>query len=182
MSLLEKMGLVERVIPYMPSHDDHDYYEEPALVDVEVSTDNVSAQNFVSDLYAANDLSDLSKSIFKIEEIRNTLPSTMPAEAKKATVTGILNSFGIQVGETVHDGMLRKETISIALNEINRETAQSVDRLEAEINELYKQVEEKKAEMQKVKDDYTLTETEAEKEIAKLQELIDFISAEKEEL
>lgn len=178
MSLLEKMGLVERV-DTSPFHACE--YDEPACVDVEVSTDNVSAQNFVSDLYASNDLSDLSKSIFKIEEIMNTLPSTMPADAKRDTVIGILNSFGIQVGETVHDGMIRKETISIALNEINRQTAHTVNNLELEINELYKQAEEKKAEMQKVKDDYALAEAEAEKEIAKLQELIDFISAEKEE-
>lgn len=179
MSLLEKMGLVERVGPEavpVPEYDDSAYVE-----DIEVNTDNVGAQTFVSDLYASNELSDLSRSIFKVEEIRQTLPSTMPVDAKCQTVTGILNSFGITAGDAVSDAMKRKEVVSIALNEINRETAQTVDKLDSEINELYKLAEEKKAEMQKVKNDYSLIEDEADKELARLQELVNFISSNKEE-
>ena len=96
-NFLEKMGLVERVQPKPLGTIDEDYLESleqtEEQIDVEVETENITEDNFISDIYNNNDLSDLSKSIFKVEEISMNLPDTMPKETKQASVIGILSSF-----------------------------------------------------------------------------------------
>ena len=114
MGFLKKL-LVEEIPNEVPEYDDELYMEETV---VEVNTDSVSQENLVSDIYSQNSLSDLSKSIFKVEELINSLPKEMPSDTKKATVLSILGSFGLTVDEVIADGISRKDMLNAALDEI----------------------------------------------------------------
>lgn len=114
MGFLKKL-LVEEIPNEVPEYDDELYMEETL---VEVNTDSVSQENLVSDIYSQNSLSDLSKSIFKVEELINSLPKEMPSDTKKVTVLSILGSFGLTVDEVVADGISRKDMLNAALDEI----------------------------------------------------------------
>ena len=114
MGFLKKL-LVEEIPNEVPDYDEELYMEETL---VEVNTDSVSQENLVSDIYTQNSLSDLSKSIFKVEELINSLPKEMPSDTKKATVLSILGSFGLTVDEVIADGISRKDMLNAALDEI----------------------------------------------------------------
>ena len=98
---------------------DADYMTEDYNIDV--NTENVSQENLIADIYSENDLSDLSKSIFKVEELINSLPKEMPDATKKATVLSILASFGLTIDEVLADAKDRNAVIKSALGDIVNE-------------------------------------------------------------
>lgn len=111
-SIFEKMGLVEKV------DDDYDTesytdqnFDETEEELPEVNTEGVSQDNLIADIYTANDLTDMDKSIFKAEEIKATLPATMTTEAMKATVIGILSSFKLTAEGLAQDAADRIVTV-----------------------------------------------------------------------
>lgn len=171
MGLLEKMGLVERV------EEEPVIYDEDYMVEeyVDVNTENVTQDNLITDIYNQNDLSDLSKSIFKVEELINSLPKEMPNETKKATVLSILTSFGLTVDEIIADGEKRTSLVEAALVEITNENNDVIDSNNASI-------EQKKLEIQDLEKDNAdrsivikNTEEKVESEVERINGLIKFI-------
>ena len=53
--------------------------------------------NFINDVYNKAGLSDLSRSIFKVEEISATLPNTLPEDTLRQSIIGVLSSFNLSV-------------------------------------------------------------------------------------
>ena len=152
------------------SYDDYDVYEE-----VDVNVENVTQENLISDIYNQNNLSDLSKSIFKIEELINSLPKEMPNETKKATVLSMLSIFGLTVDEVISDGNERRTVIDVALSAITTENNDVIENNNASI-------EQKKLEIQDLEKDNaerTLiikdTEDKVESEIKRIEGLIKFV-------
>lgn len=135
-SLFEKMGLVEKVPDDFDDSEVYQYGEEETE-EPEVNVEGVAQDNLVSDIYSANDLTDMDTSIFKAEEIKATLPSTMTTEAMQATVTGILASFKLTAEELIADGNHREEILQAARNKI-------VDENTNEINDLKNKIEDAK--------------------------------------
>lgn len=87
---------VEKV-PEEENYDvDTDYSVEDSTVPVEL--DEVHTDTLIDDIYAQNELSDRSKSIFKIEELINSLPKEMVTETKRGSVLATLGVFGICLG------------------------------------------------------------------------------------
>ena len=171
MGLLEKMGLVER-IDEEPVICDEDYMVEEY---VDVNTENVTQNNLIADIYNQNELSDLSKSIFKIEELINSLPKEMPNETKRTTVLSMLSIFGLTVDEVVADGEDRNTLIKAALVSITDENNDV-------INSNNVNIEQKKLEIQDLeKDNADRTiviknaENKVESEIERINGLIKFI-------
>lgn len=145
-------------------------YDEP-----DVNVEEVSQENLIADIYASNDLSNLSKSIFKVEELINSLPKEMPNETKKATVLSILSSFGLTVDEVISDGENRKDIILSALNAIFDENT-------SVINDNKANIEQKKLEIQNLEKDNSdreniikETEDKIELETKRIEDLIKFI-------
>lgn len=143
--------------------------------DVDVNTDNVTQENLITDIYDQNNLSDLSKSIFKIEELINSLPKEMPNETKKATVLQMLSIFGLTVDEIAEDGSKRLDVIESALRAIVNENNGVIDNNNANI-------EQKKLEIQELEKDNSDreafikgTEDRVESEIKRIDTLIKFI-------
>lgn len=154
------------------SYDEESYeYEE----DIDVNVENVTQDNLISDIYNQNNLSDLSKSIFKIEELINSLPKEMPNETKKTTVLSMLSIFGLTAEEVMCDGNERCSAIKSALSVITDDNNYVIDNNSTSI-------EQKKLEIQELEKDNaerTLvikdTEDKVESEIKRIEDLIKFI-------
>ena len=152
---------------------DVDYMTEE--YDVDVNTENVTQENLIADIYSENDLSDLSKSIFKVEELINSLPKEMPDATKKATVLSILASFGLTVDEVLADAKDRNAVIKSALGDIVNENESVIDNNNTAI-------EQKKLEIQDLEKDNSdrrlvikNTEDKVEAEIKRIDGLVRFI-------
>lgn len=171
------MGLrdffIEKVEEETLSYDmEYDNYTE------EVNTENVTQENLIEDIYNQNKLSDVSKSIFKIEELINSLPKEMPNETKKTTVLSMLSIFGLTVDEVVGDGASRITVLDSAKNEIIGCNNDAI----ANNNGV---IEQKKLEIQELEKDNTLreavikeTDDKVEFEVKRISKLIDFIGGE----
>ena len=164
-------NLLVEEIPVEVSYDNYDTYAD----DIDVNTENVTQENLISDIYNQNDLSDLSKSIFKIEELINSLPKEMPNETKKTTVLSMLSIFGLTVDEVIEDGNDRLSIIQVALDSITDENNTVIDNNNASI-------EEKKLEIQDLEKDNSdrclvikNAEDKIESEVKRIEGLIKFI-------
>lgn len=97
----------------------------------------------VDAIYSENGLSDNSKSIYKVNEIRAALPD-MPSDSKKASVIGMLTVSKIDISEIENDAEERIDTIIAVLNNFTSETQRIVDSAEEQIAEKEKEIEELK--------------------------------------
>lgn len=158
----------EEPVFYNESYDDY-------ADDVDVNTENVTQENLISDIYSQNGLSDLSKSIFKIEELINSLPKEMPNETKKTTVLSMLSIFGLTVDEVITDGLDRCGIIESALSTITNENNNVISNNNANI-------EQKKLEIQELEKDNAdrlmvikNTEDKIESEVKRIEDLVKFV-------
>ena len=173
MGFLKKF-LVEE-IPEEPMYCEDDTYETETDITADVNTENVSQENMINDIYNQNELSNSSKSIFKVEELINSLPKEMPNETKKTTVLSMLSIFGLTVKEVSDDGKNRVAVIDLAREEILNENHDAIVNNNAVI-------EKKKLEIQELEKDNVIRETvikntddTIETEIKRISKLINFI-------
>lgn len=166
-----KNFFIEEVKDEMSYDDLYDTY----LEDVAVNTENVTQENLIADIYNQNALSDLSKSIFKVEELINSLPKEMPNETKKATVLSMLSIFGLTLDEIIADGESRFSIINSALSSIESENTDVIHSNNASI-------EQKKLEIQELEKDnadrFLLIKETADKietEAKRIEELVKFV-------
>lgn len=172
MGFLKKL-LVEEIPEDVSVYDEELYMEEETVV--EVNTDSVSQDNLVSDIYNQNNLSDLSKSIFKVEELVNSLPKEMPSDTKKATVLSILSSFGLTVDEVASDGVSRKEMLDAALDEITTENENVIANNNMEIEHKKQEIQELEKDNANRESIIKNTEDKIEIETKRISDLIAFI-------
>lgn len=140
-NIFEKMGLVEKVDDDYDteSYEDQNLETEEELL--EVNTEGISQDNLIADIYSANDLTDMDKSIFKAEEIKATLPTTMTTEAMKATVIGILGSFKLTVEGLVEDAVKRTDILQAACAQITKDNTDVINERKAQIEDAKKLIE-----------------------------------------
>ena len=140
-NLFEKMGLVEKVDDDYDteSYEDQNFETEEELP--EVNTEGVSQDNLIADIYSANNLTDMDKSIFKAEEIKATLPATMTTEAMKATVIGILGSFKLTVEGLVQDAVERTDILQAACAQITKDNTDVINERKTQIEDAKKLIE-----------------------------------------
>lgn len=177
-TLLERMGLVERMDEPVYRDEYDEDMEEPVEKEGKIYADStgVSSGSFIEDVYNESGLNNMEKSIYKVLEVSNNLPSTMPAEAKRTTVERMLLSFGISVSDVVSDASSRDEAISVMKDSKLHDLGGKVKALNAEIEELCAQVEEKRKEVQSLETDIDHIKDAAEAEQKKISELAEFIA------
>lgn len=77
----------------------------------------------VVEIYEKAGISDLDKSIFKVEEFGNHLPNDLPSEVKRQSVIGILAASGLNVEELYEDAEKRinalKEVSVVTIDKSN---------------------------------------------------------------
>lgn len=173
--LLERMGLVEKIEDETPmEYEDVEYeVEEEELP--EVNTEGVSQENLIADIYAANELTDMSCSIFKAEEISKSLPATMTNEAKKASVIGILGSFNLTVDGLIYDATNRADILRAASVKIAEENTEIINRNKEEIEKAKQLIEECEKEIAKHEQIITTSTDVVEAEIKRINALNEFL-------
>lgn len=171
------MGLFKNLfveeIPKEESYDEDAYSYEAENVEVEL--DAVNTDTLIEDIYVQNDLYDKTKSIFKVEELINSLPKEMVTETKKSSVFAILGSFGLTVTDVNLDGENRVEILSGVLEKINREGKDDISEKETEIEkrkreiaDLEKYISDKQTEMKS-------SEESINAEVTRISDLMKFI-------
>lgn len=154
MGLFEKLGLVETLNEGMGDF----YQSEEAEEFVEPISVNIPEENnetLVLDIYHENEMGDMSQSIFKVDELINSLPKEMPTASKLASVKSILSNFGIGSDTVLKDAEKREEILNAALSGI-------VDKMQKEILDKDQEIESYKERISAL-----------EKEIAQLNAVMD---------
>lgn len=120
-------------------------------------------------------LSDMQRSIFKIEEIRNVLPANLPNEAKKASVLGMMGVSGLVLEEVIYDTDMRESELVGVLEKYNSdintnlvEFEELIASHEAAINDLKQNI----VRVTKLKEDQ---KNIIEAELVKIKAIKDFI-------
>ena len=142
--------------------------EEP--VDLE-SSDN---DTLIADIYSNMDL-DVNKSIFKIEELKSTLPGNLPTETKKQTVLGMLPVVGLELDNVVQDADRRLAVLTTSREHNSKKISNLIINAQDEITKYEAEIESLKAYIQEQKKlEETITET-INKEISKIEAIKSFI-------
>jgi cell division protein FtsL len=176
-SFFEKMGLVERVD--QPDQSSYDYeavaadFDEPEIT---VNAAEEVTQDLIGDIYASNYMSDMSRSVFKVEEVSKSLPDTMPKATKRTAVIGILASFNLTVVDIKADAAQRRNVIQQAATTMMHDHEDVVHNLEAKIEEMRKQIESFEAEIKDNQDKHAFIRQASEAELQRIDALVDFLS------
>lgn len=109
----------------------------------EVEVKNTALDGLVENIYAENDLSDKSDSIFKVLEAIEALPAEMPVAQKVASVISILKISGLNEIDVTTDAETRLGVLRGALVHINNKYADEVAKTETEIAALEQTIAEK---------------------------------------
>jgi hypothetical protein len=143
---------------------------EPQKVTIDVGT----AIN-IDNIYQENGLEDKTKSIFKIQEVKNVLPKDLPNEALKQSVLGVLGVSGLNVTDLLTDADTRNSILDAGLQKITDETnvivsgsEDSIKELEEKINILKEAITSRK----KLQED---SESIVNTEKQSIQSIVDFI-------
>jgi hypothetical protein len=148
-SLFEKIGLVKS------EGDDFnpDSYQSPTPEPVDMLPEDtkVSDLESVSNIYEKGGLGDLSKSIYKVEEIRKALPTNLPKESMKVSVLGLMPLSGLDQTAVIEDANKRLVLLGEAFARCSSETENivynnenNIAELENTINELKKEISDRK--------------------------------------
>lgn len=155
------------------TYEEDVYSYETENADVEL--DAVNTDTLIEDIYVQNDLYDKTKSIFKVEELINSLPKEMVTETKRSSVLAILGSFGLTVTDVNLDGENRVETLSGVLEKITREGKDEISKKETEIEKRKREI----ADLEKyISDKQTAMKSSEESinaEVTRISELMKFI-------
>ena len=148
------------------------YVEEE---NVEVELDSVNTDTLITDIYAQNELFDKTKSIFKVEELINSLPKEMVTETKKASVLATLGVFGLTVTDVTLDGENRIDVLSGVLTKILGEGNDTVASKESEIEEHKKEIARLEKEISDQKMEMKVSEDTINTEIGRITSLVKFV-------
>lgn len=167
MGFLEKMGLVEREESIAPIVID----TTPELeVDVEIN----SAVNVVDEIYAQNNLSDRSNSIYTVQALIETLPEEMTTAKKQSTVSGILFVSGKSVESLIADAENRVNILCSAKDKIVGEYSAEIENAKADIEELKLAIERANVKIKESEDIIAATEQSVNDEVKAIDALVEF--------
>lgn len=142
---------------------------------VEVELDSVNMDTLINDIYTQNDLYDKSQSIFKVEELINSLPKEMVTETKRTSVLSILGSFGLTATEVTNDGEKRIKVLGGVKEKINTESSDSISEKEERIEEFKKAIANLETEISNEMNNVKISNETISTEIERIKELVKFV-------
>lgn len=172
------MGFLKGLFVEEIPNEEEMYEVESSYVEeenVEVELDSVNTDTLITDIYAQNELFDKTKSIFKVEELINSLPKEMVTETKKASVLATLGVFGLTVTDVTLDGESRIDVLSGVLTKILGEGNNTVVSKETEIEEHKKEIARLEKEISDQKNEMKVSEDTINAEISRITSLVKFV-------
>lgn len=171
------MGFRDFFVEKVPEEENYevetDYSVEDSTVPVEL--DEVHTDTLIDDIYAQNELSDRSKSIFKIEELINSLPKEMVTETKRGSVLATLGVFGLTVTDVTLDGEQRVDVLNSVLAKILDDGNANVTDKETEIENHKKEIARLEKEISDQQSEMKISENNINTEVGRISGLIKFI-------
>lgn len=172
------MGFLKKLLVEEIPNEEEMYEVESSYVEednVEVELDSVNTDTLITDIYAQNELFDKTKSIFKVEELINSLPKEMVTETKKASVLATLGVFGLTVTDVTLDGESRIDVLSGVLSKILGDGNDTVVYKETEIEEHKKEIARLEKEISDQKNEMKVSEDTINTEISRITSLVKFV-------
>ena len=172
------MGFLKGLFVEEIPNEEEMYEVESSYVEeenVEVELDSVNTETLIADIYTQNELFDKTKSIFKVEELINSLPKEMVTETKKASVLATLGVFGLTVTDVTLDGESRVDVLSGVLTKILDEGNDTVVSKETEIEEHKKEIARLEKEISEQKNEMKVSEDTINTEISRITSLVKFV-------
>lgn len=146
-----KNFFVEEVSDEVPDISNVDIDLDETEVNAELNSVNIDT--LITDIYDQNDLADKTQSIFKVEELINSLPKEMTTETKRNSVLATLGVFGLTATDVETDGEKRVDVLSDILAKIicdseavATEKENSIEEHKMEIERLEKEIADQRAE------------------------------------
>lgn len=143
-----------------------------------MNIEDTDFSNIIQDVYEQNNISDFSKSIYKVKEIIETLPVTMSDATKKETVMRICRSFGLEVDELLEDASIRCTVLTEVASKVEEENNNAINTNNAEIENCKKIIEELEKKNKELNDEINITKSKIAEENSNLLKLSEFIGNE----
>jgi len=187
-SIFEKLGLVE-------SSNELDFNQEDLIESMRQQSQEIEEYDAIEDTQAFHQfedgtdfltvleaydkvgLSNLDKSIFKVDDFGKHLPDNLPLETKRQSVIGILTASGLELGDLLEDAELRIQTLKGVLVATTDNTNEIITEKESEINDLLFKVDTLK---QEIIDRNVAQERQDElvdEELTKINQILKFITS-----
>lgn len=172
MNLFEKIGLVEREAPVLdgeyilPMDNERNFPE--------VDADIKSPVNVVDEIYAQNDLSSKSSSIFTVQALIAALPPEMTTVKKQATVSSILQVSGKSVDDLLDDAAKRIEILTAARDKIVGKHTEEISEANADIEDLKKAIEAANIRIKEAEEIINTTKQSVSDEVGIIEGLVEF--------
>lgn len=176
------MGFRDFFVEKIPEEENYDVDTDYSVEDTEVlaELDEVHTDTLIEDIYAQNELSDKSKSIFKIEELINSLPKEMVTETKRGSVLATLGVFGLTVTDVTLDGEQRVDVLNSVLSKILNDGENIVIDKQVEIENHKKEIARLEKEIADQQSEMKTSENNINAEVDRISGLIKFIEGENE--
>lgn len=167
MSLFEKLGLIEKEASESAP-------VEEVVVTEEVDANISSAENVVTAVYAQNELSDESNSIYAVSKLMNTLPKEMTTQKMQHTIAGILAVTEKSVPALIQDARKRIEVLNAACESVVSERTAEIDGANADIEKLKQAIEAAQKVIKNAEDIREATKQQIAAEVEEIEKLIKF--------
>jgi glutamine synthetase type III len=129
-------------------------------------------------IYITNNLSDLSNSIFRIEDMKKVLPKDLPEKAKRDSVLGIMGISNLTTESIISDANNRIAVLNKTLENFSNETISIIEDSENQISQLEEQINSLKESIINRKKSQEEQEKVIEQEKNKIQSISEFIKKE----
>lgn len=140
---------------------------------IEISNKNIAS---IEEIYAATKLDDLSRSIYKVQEIQSVLPNTLPVATKKESVLGMMKVSNLTLENVLNDADLRKGVLSQILTEASEEHLSFTEECNEEIRQLEARINELKENMIAKNLEQEQQEIIIKNELSTIDSIVNFIS------
>ena len=151
---------------------------ETVAAETDVELEGVNTNTLINDVYTQNDLFDMSRSIFKVEELIASLPKEMATDTKRASVLAILGSFNLTATEVVEDGENRVGVLKGVKDKIDLNCKATIAEKETQIEEFKKAIEALTVEIANEHEKMKKSDEIVLAEISKVEALINFVGGE----
>jgi len=188
-SIFEKLGLVEKgdsasealnlsktlglndEIPFTTNNSK----EIESDTTIPVETPNSENLVTIDEIYNSNNMADLTRSIYKVDEISKVLPETLSTSSKRESTIGMLKVSNINIKDALTDGLTRITVLKSVNDQILKEDKTNIEDAKTRIDELQNSIDSLKDKInnisKKSEDQVALIKTEEDK----IDAIIDFL-------
>lgn len=185
-SLLEKIGLVEKVQPKNNSvkevSSEKKETDSKKVINIQKKEDQFNTDSLlkVDEIYTKYNLpGDGTNTVFIIDNFLKALPDYLPEEVKKQSVLSIISSSGMSVDNLLKDGNHRLKLLKSFLEDFSNHTNNAISQNEMEIRKLTEKIQKCKRDIENKRKLIDGQKATIEYETQKIVKIIDFIDSKK---